>query len=96
MIRLSGRQPGRDIKIEITGVRPGEKLAEELIALEECESPTAHPSIRRVAPTPIDGDWLEQGVLQLDQLGERLEIKMCGTFLHEIAESHTAVRATPI
>ena len=35
MIRLSGLEPGRDIKIEFTGIRPGERLHEILFAREE-------------------------------------------------------------
>jgi FlaA1/EpsC-like NDP-sugar epimerase len=46
MIRLSGLVPGKDIKIEYTGLRPGEKLYEELLAACETTKPTYHPKIR--------------------------------------------------
>jgi len=45
MIRLSGLQPGKDIAIKYTGLRPGEKLYEELLAGEENTLPTHHPKI---------------------------------------------------
>ncbi|MBN1186867.1 MAG: polysaccharide biosynthesis protein [Bacteroidales bacterium] len=46
MIRLSGLTPDDDIKIEYTGLRPGEKLYEELLADEESTMPTHHPKIK--------------------------------------------------
>jgi FlaA1/EpsC-like NDP-sugar epimerase len=46
MIRLSGREPGRDIAIEYIGLRPGEKLYEELFYDSEDLVPTDHPKIR--------------------------------------------------
>jgi len=46
MIRLSGREPSRDIKIEHTGLRPGEKLYEELFYDSEELSGTGHPKIQ--------------------------------------------------
>ncbi len=46
MILLSGLQPDFDIRIEFTGMRPGEKLCEELSAYEEDTLPTAHSQIR--------------------------------------------------
>jgi FlaA1/EpsC-like NDP-sugar epimerase len=46
MIRLSGRRPGVDIAIEYIGLRPGEKLYEELFYDSEDLLPTDHPKIR--------------------------------------------------
>ena len=46
LILLSGLQPGRDIQIEFTGIRPGEKLYEELNNLEEDTLPTYHEKIK--------------------------------------------------
>ena len=57
MIRLSGLRVGADIEVKVTGVRPGEKLEEELVASDEPSDPTAHPAIsrhlaRRARPDP--------------------------------------------
>ena len=45
MIRLAGLEPGRDIRIEFTGLRPGEKLYEEVLATKENTLPTCHDRI---------------------------------------------------
>jgi FlaA1/EpsC-like NDP-sugar epimerase len=58
MIRLSGRVPGEDIAIEYIGLRPGEKLYEELFYESEDLSETAHPKIRvaRRGAMPVPED----------------------------------------
>ena len=45
MVQLSGLTPGKDIQIQFTGLRPGEKLYEELLATEENTKPTYHNRI---------------------------------------------------
>jgi len=45
MIRLSGKVPGKDVAIEIVGLRPGEKLSEELFHSTESAGPTRHEKI---------------------------------------------------
>lgn len=45
LIRLHGLQPGKDIQIKVTGMRPGEKLFEELLNAEEGVDETEHKEI---------------------------------------------------
>ncbi|MGZ4385078.1 MAG: polysaccharide biosynthesis protein, partial [Gaiellaceae bacterium] len=59
MIRLSGKEPGRDIQIEFIGIRPGEKLHEELIGEGETAAPTSHPKILELTRFAIDPVWLD-------------------------------------
>jgi len=77
MIRLSGKEPDRDIAIEFIGVRPGEKLHEELWGVNETVGPTPHPKILAVTNPPIDGAWLEDELGELERLvaeSETLEL----------------------
>jgi FlaA1/EpsC-like NDP-sugar epimerase len=46
LIRFSGYVVDKDIKIKFTGLRPGEKLFEELLLESECNRPTHHPKIK--------------------------------------------------
>jgi FlaA1/EpsC-like NDP-sugar epimerase len=70
MIRLSGKQPDVDIKIDFIGTRAGETLFEKLWAEDESVSPTAHSKIMRLRHEPIDGEWLEAELVELGQLAE--------------------------
>jgi len=57
LIELSGFRPDVDIEIRITGLRPGEKLVEELRHAGEVHRPTAHPRVTRlVSPPPSHAD----------------------------------------
>jgi FlaA1/EpsC-like NDP-sugar epimerase len=58
MILLSGLVPGKDIKIVYTGLRPGEKLYEELLTDNETVLPTHHPKIKKARVENIDGKAL--------------------------------------
>ncbi|HXH88903.1 MAG TPA: nucleoside-diphosphate sugar epimerase/dehydratase [Gaiellaceae bacterium] len=77
MIRLSGKEPDRDIQITFIGSRPGEKIHEELFAEGETWQPTAHPKIVALDVSPVDRSWLEGELDTLEQLvdeGDTLEL----------------------
>ncbi|HEY9845301.1 MAG TPA: nucleoside-diphosphate sugar epimerase/dehydratase, partial [Candidatus Caenarcaniphilales bacterium] len=59
MIRLSGLVPGRDIDIKITGLRPGEKLHEELLIDRDNVSATRHPKIFCAHETKMSWEVLQ-------------------------------------
>ena len=66
MIRLAGYEPDAEIAIEIIGVRPGEKLHEELFNPDESPQPTsADRIVRAVRSTPLEAEWVEDTVSRL-------------------------------
>ena len=71
LIRLSGLEPGRDIEIQFTGVRPGEKLSEDLWNKGQVLEPTVHPDIFKLERHDlIPAEKLEPLVERLRELAE--------------------------
>ena len=66
MIKLSGLELGKDIQIKITGLRPGEKLYEELLAKEENTLPTHHPQI-------LKAKFREEDSIQIERIKTLIE-----------------------
>ena len=67
MIRLSGYEPDVDIQIQYTGLRPGEKLYEELLMKEEGLLETANQQIRIGKPIEMDDDLFKGQLARLDE-----------------------------
>lgn len=68
LIKLSGFEPGKDIEIVFTGIRPGEKLYEELMTKEEGVTRTVHERIYVTGPNGLHGELIE-GLLNDINLG---------------------------
>jgi FlaA1/EpsC-like NDP-sugar epimerase len=67
LIRLKGLRPGRDVSFQYIGLRPGEKLREELHAHDERLVPTERKAVWRVDPLyTVDADALLEGVRDVD------------------------------
>jgi FlaA1/EpsC-like NDP-sugar epimerase len=79
LIRSRGLRPGDDIKVVYTGLRPGERLTEELLAADEGVRPTVNPAIMEVvAPAGIvqqDLDWTVERLTQLAREGRADELE---------------------
>jgi FlaA1/EpsC-like NDP-sugar epimerase len=67
MIRLSGKDESQ-VPITFTGVQAGEKIHEVLWNDDEAVGPTSHPKIMRAAHAPIDHEWLEGELTELERL----------------------------
>ena len=68
LIKLSGLEPDVDIQIKVTGLRPGEKLYEELLMAEEGLTETKHNKIHVARPSDIDMEKLEAKLAKLQYL----------------------------
>ncbi len=87
MIRLSGFEPDVDIKIEYTGLRPGEKLYEELLMREEGMQDTANKLIHIGRPIEMDDEKFRE---QLERLAKasRLEVSNMKDIVAEIVPTY--------
>jgi FlaA1/EpsC-like NDP-sugar epimerase len=80
LILLSGRVPGRDVPIVITGARPGERLREELVDDEEDPRPSGRPGIVVSTAPPPDRAALRRAIDRLERLardGRVAELAEC-------------------
>jgi len=68
MIRLSGKEPGVDIAIEVVGRRPGEKIHEELFEAGERPQPTPAEKILSAERPRVDPQWVESAFLRIEEL----------------------------
>jgi FlaA1/EpsC-like NDP-sugar epimerase len=87
MIALAGLRPGVDVKIEITGLRPGEKLHEELSSPEEDARFTTHPKIVKLNPRVPRQDRLLDAVRQLACCVEQGDDRTARELLFSVASS---------
>jgi FlaA1/EpsC-like NDP-sugar epimerase len=71
MIRLAGRQPDKDVKIVFTGLRPGEKLYEEVLHSAETTVPTPQDGVMLASPRIVDRAELERAIADLVGHAER-------------------------
>jgi FlaA1/EpsC-like NDP-sugar epimerase len=96
LIRLSGLEPGRDIEIVFTGIRPGEKLTEDLWDEGESFHKTDHPDIFRLEELggDIKGDQLRDMVEELVRLAREGEAQEIVTMLDKSVPC-AAIRRTP-
>lgn len=68
LIKLSGLEPGVDIQIKITGLRPGEKLYEEILMAEEGLTETKHDKIHVAKPSDINMTKIKEKLTVLRKL----------------------------
>ena len=87
MIELAGYVPDKDIRIEYTGLRPGEKLYEEVLATSENTIPTEHQSIRVAKVREYDYFHVAQKLDQLCQMCREMdESNMVRLMKHVVPE----------
>jgi FlaA1/EpsC-like NDP-sugar epimerase len=97
LIRLSGYGES-DIGIEFTGLRPGEKLYEELLANDELTLTTPHPKLRIAQSRPaVDAAWLQQifSWLQQDKAGAEQARRELAVRVPEYSPQATTAATTP-
>ena len=95
LIRLSGLEPGQDIEIAFTGIRPGEKLSEDLWEQGVNFQSTAHSEIfRSKEDEVVDSQQLSKAIEQLEHLARQGEVDTIIRVLDEVIPS-AAVRSTP-
>jgi FlaA1/EpsC-like NDP-sugar epimerase len=74
MIELAGYKPDEDIKIKFTGLRPGEKLYEEVLSNEENTIPTDNKKIKRAKVREYDYDEIIETYATFEKLSLAVEI----------------------
>jgi FlaA1/EpsC-like NDP-sugar epimerase len=89
LILLAGKTPGKDVEIVYTGLRPGEKLFEELFNADETPQPTEHPMILRATrPPDPPGTW-DRALKELEALVRRRDVEGVLTRFRALVPTYT-------
>ena len=88
MIRLHGLEPEKDVKIEITGLRPGEKIYEELLIDCEAALPTGHPKIFCAREAKLVWAELSPQLNTLLDAAAESEVTACVAVLHDLVPGY--------
>jgi FlaA1/EpsC-like NDP-sugar epimerase len=89
MIKINGLELGRDIEIKVTGLRPGEKLYEELLAKDENTMPTHHPQILKAKIREVEENIVEN-IDELIQLFESQDNMNIVTKMKELVPEYVS------
>jgi FlaA1/EpsC-like NDP-sugar epimerase len=96
MIRLSGLRVGDDIAIQFTGLRPGEKLYEELHLPGERLLPTCHPKIIVADHRPPRANDIGSAIAELERLGREAPQAIAGQLQEIVCGYHRAGRQSTL
>ncbi|MBV2092561.1 MAG: polysaccharide biosynthesis protein [Candidatus Thiodiazotropha sp. (ex Ctena orbiculata)] len=88
MIHLSGRTLGQDIQIEYIGLRPGEKLYEELFHEKEELAKTSHEKVLLAHHRQVDWQWLNGIMQQMSSATEALDSQQLRLLLGQLVPEH--------
>jgi FlaA1/EpsC-like NDP-sugar epimerase len=88
MIRLHGLEPEKDVKIEVTGLRPGEKIYEELLIDCEAALPTGHPKIFCAREAKLGWNDLSPQLTSLLAAAADCEVDRCVSVLHDLVPEY--------
>jgi len=95
LITLSGKRPYRDVDIRITGLRPGEKMYEELFNKDEKLLETSHPRIRAAGCCAVSPEWMEARVEELRRLVAARDSEGLLLKFKELVPGYTGNTAAP-
>jgi FlaA1/EpsC-like NDP-sugar epimerase len=90
MIRLAGKRPYEDIEIVFTGLRPGEKLYEELFHDTEATQPTSNSAIRLATPRTADREALSASIDELTATARTTDDAHIRTALQALVPEYVA------
>jgi FlaA1/EpsC-like NDP-sugar epimerase len=92
LIVLSGLRPDQDIEIRFSGMRPGEKLFEELSTATEHADKTRHPKVFTGRIKPHEWEVVVQGVEALLELADSASPERVRTVLGDVVPEYSAAR----
>ncbi len=96
MILLSGKRPGIDIAIEYIGLRPGEKLHEELFYPDENLYPTPYEKLRQAGAPACDPKIITKLLEQIHTACQNFDLEQLDVLLHTLVPEYTVNEPTDI
>ena len=97
MIRLAGLVPDEDVKIEFTGIRPGEKLYEEIFHGEEAPVPTVQPGVLLATPRLVAMAEVEAAFKRMADACRTGDLDTAGAIVADLVPEFTgAIAEAPI